>query len=159
MSQDVVTTCCLLTILVDMGDMQISWLNELCLQHVMNFHVSWCNKKHVTKYGDVFCCLFLLLVVTQQKSMFTWLQIHHVSNMSQNVSCHWSCCHLTCYSDTQQFQLGILILRSQQLFSIMNFFRIVCISLKSYIHVKMQKHKWIIASHTFEKILIVSKSQ
>ncbi len=82
MSWHVVMTCHLLPFLANMGDTQTLWQNELCLQHVTNCHVS-----SSTLLGDVFCHLFLLCVVTQQKSMLTWCHIRHVGNMSQNAPC------------------------------------------------------------------------
>ncbi len=91
--------CC--QFLADMGDMQILWLNESHEWHDMS-----CRMLSTTLLGDVFCCLFLLRVVTQQKSMLTWRHIRHVGDMSQNVACHWHCCCPACYSDIQQFQLS-----------------------------------------------------
>ncbi len=82
----------------DMGDTQIPWLNESREWHVTSCHVS-----STTLLGDVVCCLFLLHVVTQQKRMLTWRHICHVGNMSQNVTCHWCCCHPSYYGNRQQF--------------------------------------------------------
>ncbi len=90
--------CC--QFLANVGDMQISLLNELHLQHVMTY-----NALSSTLLGDIFCHLFLLLVVTWQKSMLTWHHIHYVGNMSWNVTCCWCYWHPACYGDIRQFQL------------------------------------------------------
>ncbi len=87
--------------LADMDDMQISWLNELRL-----WHVTSCRVLSSTLLGDVFCHLFLLCVVTWQKSMLTWRHICHVDNESQNVACCWCCRCQACYGDIRQFQLS-----------------------------------------------------
>ncbi len=90
--------------LADMGDTQISWLNELLLQNVRN-----CCILSSTLLGGVFYCLLLLHVVTWQKSMLLWHHICHVHDMSQNVACCWRCCRPACYSDIQQFQLNFAV--------------------------------------------------
>ncbi len=101
MLRHVVTTYCLLPFLANMGDTQISWLNEFCLPHFTS-----CCMSSSTLVGDLFCCLFLLRVLMQQKSMLMWCHICHVDNIKQNVACCWRCCCPACYCDIQQFQLS-----------------------------------------------------
>ncbi len=86
--------------LADMGDTQILWLNKS-----QEWHVASCRLLSMTLLGDVVCCMFLSHVVTQQRRMLTWRHIHHVGNMSQNVTCHWRCCSPFCYGDRWQFLL------------------------------------------------------
>ncbi len=86
------------------------WMSWVCK---MSWVVACCdtikNMLPSTQLSDVFCCLFLMLVVMQQRSMLTWHYIQHVGNMSRNVACHCRCCRPACYSDTQQYQLRKLI--------------------------------------------------
>ncbi len=71
--------CC--QFLANIGNTQILWLNELHEWHVTSFPVS-----STTLLGDVVYHLLLLRAVTWQKRMLTWRHIHHVGDMSQNVT-------------------------------------------------------------------------